>query len=608
MIAAEIGIEYEDRSLTMIRFPRRRKALSGLVLATLFGPLGWSATLHADRLADALEIVPDDAVAWMVIPSLSALNADLGDMLDRANRPELAVAGRPIDVIISQFGIAAGFDERGSLAAWAESGESLSNGDGVVAVPVEDATRFIDANFEADASEGASAHRTRDGEIVHLKVADAHVLIASREDLLTAWKPSRTLADGLSKGFGPDATKGMRQADVVIRIDGGTLQSTRDAAIDAAEANAPAAGMAGLADFGMGSMIDRLGSDAAELVIAVDVDALAIGVRSWTRFDAGGPMSALAAKIEAPAAGASESVLDRLPNQRFYMAMGVDFDGLGGYPGMMELLSVMDVDATIMPDWMSKIGPSMHGMEFAMYPSKLGVAMGGALNDASLILLTDDPDAVRSAMADAVPAMSGVTGALERKTTWQNDVKQRKGGVADEFEMTAAIAKAKQRDDSGTVGDASLQLTIEKMMFGPRGLKGLGRVVGGGYVMTFSRRPDVLARAVEAGTTAPGLDADPTLTSMRSWLPANPDVEMFIDVGQLGRLARQVASLVPGADGLVPELPTDMPPIGFGLAFGPADGEARLEWAMVVPSEVVGLAVGNAISQAMGDVRGEGGG
>ena len=608
MIAAEIGIEYEDRSLTMIRIPRRRKALSGLVLATLFGPLGWSSTLHADRLADALEIVPDDAVAWMVIPSLSALNADLGDMLDRANRPELAVAGRPIDVIISQFGIAAGFDERGSLAAWAESGESLSNGDGVVAVPVEDATRFIDANFEADAAEGASAHRTRDGEIVHLKVADAHVLIASREDLLAAWKPSRALADGLSKGFGPDATKEMRQADVVIRIDGGTLQSTRDAAIDAAEANAPAAGMAGLADVGMGSMIDRLGSDAAELVIAVDVDALAIGVRSWTRFDAGGPMSALAAKIEAPAAGASESVLDRLPNQRFYMAMGVDFDGLGGYPGMMELLSVMDVDATIMPDWMSKIGPSMHGMEFAMYPSKLGVAMGGALNDASLILLTDDPDAIRSAMADAVPAMSGVTGALERKTTWQNDVKQRKGGVADEFEMTAAIAKAKQRDDSGTVGDASLQLTVEKMMFGPRGLKGLGRVVGGGYVMTFSRRPDVLARAVEAGTTAPGLDADPTLTSMRSWLPANPDVEMFIDVGQLGRLARQVASLVPGADGMVPELPTDMPPIGFGLAFGPADGEARLEWAMVVPSEVVGLAVGNAISQAMGDVRGEGGG
>ncbi|MAH67374.1 MAG: hypothetical protein CMJ27_13535 [Phycisphaerae bacterium] len=591
----------------MIRSSRRRRTLSGLVLASLFSPLGWSSTVHADRLADALGIVPDDAVAWLVIPSLSALNADLGDMLDRANRPELAVAGRPIDVIISQFGIAAGFDERGSLAAWAESGESLAEGDGVIAVPVEDASRFIDANFEPDAAEGASAHRTRDGEVVHLRVAEAHVLISSREDLLTDWKPSQNLADELSKGFGPDASRGMRQADLVMRVDGGTLQSTRDAAIEAAEANAPAAGMAGMADLGMGSMIDRLGSDAAELVIAIDVDALAIGVRSWTRFDADGPMSALASKIEAPVGPASESVLGRLPNQRFYMAMGVDFDGLGGYAGMMRLFSALDVDATMVPGWMSKIGPSMHGMEFAMYPSKLGVAMGGALNDASLILLTDDPDAVRSAMADAVPAMSGVTGALERKTTWEKDVKQRKGGIADEFEMTAAIAKAKQRDDSGTVGEASLQLTVEKMMFGPRGLKGLGRVVGGGYVMTFSRRPDVLARAVEAGVGTPGLDADPTLTSMRSWLPANPDVEMFIDVGQLGRLARQVASLVPGADGMVPELPADMPPIGFGLAFGPVDGEARLEWAMVVPSEVVGLAVGNAISQAMEGVRGEGG-
>ena len=120
----------------MIRSSRRRRTLSGLVLASLFSPLGWSSTVHADRLADALGIVPDDAVAWLVIPSLSALNADLGDMLDRANRPELAVAGRPIDVIISQFGIAAGFDERGSLAAWAESGESLAEGDGVIAVPV----------------------------------------------------------------------------------------------------------------------------------------------------------------------------------------------------------------------------------------------------------------------------------------------------------------------------------------------------------------------------------------------------------------------------------------------------------------------------------------
>ena len=608
MIAAAIGIEYEDRSMNMIRSSRRRRGLSAFTIATVLGPFGWASTLHGDRFADALDIVPGDAVAWLVIPSLSALNADLGDLLDRANRPELAVAGRPLDVIISQFGIAAGFDERGSLAAWSRSGESLADGDGVVAVPVEDATRFIDANFEADAAEGPSAHRTRDGEIVHLKVAAGHVLISPREDLLAAWKPSVGMADELAGRFDADAMDGMRQADLVLRIDGGTLQSTRAAAIAAAEANVPATGMAGMGDLGMGSMVDRLGSDAAELVIALDVDALAIGIRGWTRFDADGPMSALASRIDAANGDASNAVLGRLPNQAFYMAMGVDLDGLGGYSGMMGLLAALDVDTTVMPGWMSRIGPSMRGVEFAMYPSKLGVAMGGALNDASLILLTDDPDAVRATMADAVPAMSGVTGALERKTAWRSDVEQRRGGVADEFEMSAAIAKANQRDDTGTVGEASMQLTAEKMMFGPRGLKGLGRVVGGGYVMTFSRRPDVLARASEAGVSAPGLDEDPVLTSMRSWLPTDPDVEMFIDVGQLGRLARQVASLVPGADGVVPELPTDMPPIGFGLSFGPVADAAHLEWAMVLPSEVVGIAVGSVISEAMGNLRGEGGG
>ena len=101
----------------------------------------------------------------------------------------------------------------------------------------------------------------------------------------------------------------------------------------------------------------------------------------------------------APVAPASESVLGRLPNQRFYMAMGVDFDGLGGYAGMMGLLSALDVDATVMPAWMSTIGPSMHGMEFAMYPSKLGVAMGGGREGA--------PSAVAAAVVKPVTRGGG---------------------------------------------------------------------------------------------------------------------------------------------------------------------------------------------------------
>ena len=54
-----------------------------------------ATTVAADELADVLGLVPDDAVAWAVIPNLSRTNADLSDLIDRADRPELAVAGRP---------------------------------------------------------------------------------------------------------------------------------------------------------------------------------------------------------------------------------------------------------------------------------------------------------------------------------------------------------------------------------------------------------------------------------------------------------------------------------------------------------------------------------
>ena len=555
----------------------------------------------ADRLDEALGLVPSDAVAWAVVPSMSALNADLADMLDRANRPELAVAGRPIDVLVSQFGISAGFDERGSLVAWTMSAAALTDGEGVMAIPVEDADRFIQANFKPDPKQEPMAYRWKDGELVFVKSIETHVLISVQRAYLADWKPDAGTSASLQRRFGADATMAMRSTDLLMWIDGSVLEKTREAAIAAAEANELEIGMAGL---GGNDLIQRLGEDAEDFVISVDVDALAIGVRSWTRFSSDGAWSSLAKDATG---GLDRPLLGRIPRQPFYMAMGVDFAGFGGYQGMMDVLEVLDVDQGMFPAWMAAIGPSMRGMEFAMYPSKLGVAMGGALNDASLLLDTTDPETLRRTIGTAIEGMQGVTGAIERKTAWETDAKQRKGGTADEFTMTSEIAPSDRRTAAGTVGDASLQLTVEKMLYGPRGLKGLGQVIGDGYVMTFSRRPDVLQRAMEAGTAGGGLSSDPVLVSMQSWLPPNPDFEMFIDVGQLGKLARQIAALFPGGSEMIPALPRSMPPIGVGVAFGLVDQKASLEWALVVPSEVVGVAVGNAIEQMIAPPGAEGG-
>lgn len=598
-----LDVEYGPwSSVMLIRFlPVARWRVLAPVLGLLAASLIFVRPAVADRLEDALGLVPSNAVAWGAIPSMSGLNADLADMLDRANRPELAVAGRPIDVLVSQFGISAGFDERGALVAWTTSAAAMTEGDGVIAIPVEDAGRFIQANFKPDPKEQAMAYRWKDGELVFVKSIDTHVLISTRREYLVEWKPDAGTFGALEGRFGTDAAKEMRSTDLLFWIDGGVLAKTREAAIAAADANDLEIGVAGLAG---NEAMQRLGDDAEDFVISVDVDALAIGLRSWTRFSSGGAWSNLA---KSATGGLDRPLLGRLPMQAFYMAMGIDFAGFGGYQGMMDVLEVLDIDTSELPDWMATIGPSMRGMEFAMYPSKLGVAMGGALNDASLLMDTTDPEALRNAIGTAIEGMQGVTGAIERKTVWETDATQRKGGTADEFAMTAEIAPSNRRTDEGTVGDASLQLTVEKMLFGPRGLKGLGQTVGDGYVMTFSRRPDVLQRSIQAGTAGVGLSSDPVLASMQSWLPADPDFKMFIDVGQLGKLARQIAALFPGGAGLIPELPLTMPPIGVGVAFGLVDEKASLEWAVVVPSEVVGVAVGNAIEQMIAPPGAEGG-
>ena len=159
----------------------------------------------ADDLAGVLDLVPAEAVAWAVSPNLSRLNADLSDLIDRANRPELAIAGRPVDVMVSQFGVAAGFDERGSFAIWSPSIEDLQIGAGVVAVPVEDATRFLEANFKPEPDGGPGAVRRPDGTLLFSRTLEGHVLLAPRRDLVDSWKASDTGVTRLTGVFGAPA-------------------------------------------------------------------------------------------------------------------------------------------------------------------------------------------------------------------------------------------------------------------------------------------------------------------------------------------------------------------------------------------------------------------
>ncbi len=346
--------------------------------------------------------------------------------------------------------------------------------------------------------------------------------------------------------------------------------------------------------------LEAMAGGAADVAIAIDADALALGVRGWTRYAADSPIATLASEGRP----VPRPVLSALPEGPYYLAFGLDVASFGGASGIERIAGMMGDD--LLDSLLMSFVRDVDAIAFATRPSKLGVAMGGMLNDASLVYVASDPQATRDAFESAMLGIDGVDGAIARSAAITRDATQRRGGVADEITMTADIAPESDRQPDARVGDASIQLTAERMIFGPRGWLGLGRVVDGAYVVTFSRRPDVMQATADAadgiagvGADGRGLAIDPTLVAMRGWLPDAPGLEVFIDVGRLTGLARQVASLIPGAEAAIPEVPETMPPIGFGLALRPVDGEARVSWGLVVPSEVIGAAVGAGMRQMM---------
>ena len=86
-----------------------------LAVALAFAP---AVPVPAGSLEDALRLVPADAAAAFVVPSVKAASDDLQLAIDRMGRAEAALGGRPIDLLKAQLRIGAGFDDRGAFATW----------------------------------------------------------------------------------------------------------------------------------------------------------------------------------------------------------------------------------------------------------------------------------------------------------------------------------------------------------------------------------------------------------------------------------------------------------------------------------------------------------
>ena len=557
-----------------------------MILHTLLGVLA----LHSGHghssgdLAKSLALVPPEAGALIAMPNLGRLNDDLGALIDATNQPAAVLAGRPIEMMKATFGFGAEFNEAGSMLIWLQP-NSAEDGSlaPVYLIPTANPQAFLKANFTAD----GSGWRNNDTELLYARPCSEHLLLSPVEQFATTYDPKSGSADRVLTRHGSNRAEALAKTDVLAWIDGTTLRTMSDQYEKMAQDIPFSDGR---------SFPPAVASAFDDSLILVDFDPLGLSVRKFTQFD---PESEFGSLLKG--AKGTEAPLGRLPLAPFYFAMSMDIAGMGGMKTLHRIFEVMGGTSEDLPKAIMAPELEVDAIEAAVYPSRLGIALGGFFNDSALIMAGPDPQALEDHFRSTLKGLDGERGGVRYETTWTDDKPLRTGGATDAFQVKETVLPPSQQGSKKGFGDAALQRMFMQTLFGSRGLAGFAGTEGDAFILTFSQRPDVWNRALaSAPGTSSSLGKDPVLASMRAWLMADPDIEFAIGFGSLGKLLNQLARSFPMIEpDQMPQIPEGTPPVVVNLGYR----DSTAEMALVVPSGVIALGIEQAMKEASGNGR-----
>lgn len=591
--------------------------IAGVFAVTLFiAPLA-----HADRWDDALALVPPTAQSALIVPSPKQASDDLQQGIERMGRQEVAMGGRPIDLLRAQLGIGAGFDDKGMLVAWSQSGTMGTQW--ALMVPVTDANAFIRSTLkggEGEPAPDAVYTPVPGGPPVYARTVGKHVLVSVDNSLVKGYAPGTGLAPVLAANFNARGQQVARSGDVLLwaghEMFKGYAKSMRDQAANVAQllGTPDQSGKSQPVDAYVQQLQQMSEASAAvveqiaDAAVTADFDAMGVGLRSFVRFV---PESSIATAIPKSAQPVSDKdaaamLVNLLPGARFYLAGGVDVRAMGGLANLRKAISALPMSNSVqIPAWLDAVQDKIDGIQCALYPSKLPVLTGGLVNDASLVIRTKDAAAVRNALRDWVNAQQGsVRPGIKVEATWEESRQVKEGLGAAAFAVKETVVSAAE------VGDPMPRLAMQ-MVVGARGLHGLAAEVPGALVVTFSQRADVLERAMKAAkegmatSTAQGAAAEAAAGTLASqgvikafgpWLMPDPDGVVFLGIGELMVAAQQIAASMPGGSPDMVPLP-DGPVEPIGAASRARDGS--WEAALMIPSTAMALGYDAVLKQML---------
>ncbi len=537
------------------------------------------ATFGQSPAEEMLKLIPPDAPAAIVIPNLKAASDHITQMLEGMDRANLLMGSRPIDQAKSTTGFNVGINDAGGMALvfGAAKPENNEPAPFAVLVPVSDAQSFLDGNFS---SHEKDAYKRADGSILYAKALGSHLVLSPNPGMARAYDAGAGLVETAKFALGQRGIDLMRLGEVFII---GRPESFKNA-VKAMEDKSP---MPLPLPFGNLSTLPMM-QQMQMGVAVIDFDPLGFIARTFATFKADSPAAQLN-KLPPQVGGASSSLLSRLPGKPFYFAASADVAGFGGTSGLNTFMQLIGLPATALPAWVTQA----NGLQFAAYPSPAGLA-GGLLNDAVLVLQTSQPDQLKATIKEQMLAMQNPANGTTHQVKWEENHKvSETAGAADAYEIKVVDVSPDQ---------AQFQM-VSQYIFGRAGWRGFVKSTKDAVIVTFSQRPAVLDAALQAASNAAGatqLGATASIKTMRNMMPATSGAEVYINVAQLFQMVKQVAASF-GAQGRMPELDANLPPIGFGAALQ----DRGLETSLVIPAGILAVTIDQAMQQMANRDHGE---
>ncbi len=511
-----------------------------------------------------LRVIPPDVHAAFIVPNLKHASGDHTRLLEGMDRANLLLGLRPIDQFKSVTGFIVGLDDHGSAAiVVVDAGNPAEHRPArtVTIVPVTNAQEFIEGNLLEVVEGEPDARERADGLVVYVKALSAHVIMG--EDMQTVRGYSER--DGFERVLNNAA--GERAAILTAGEFGVIIRQPAIAAMkqsllrQAEQANVMLPGVAVLAQ--------EIADDVDLLAMSIDCDPLAVIVRSFVRFRDEADFGKLAPAQ--PPAGRS---LSRLPSKPYAMALSVNLAALGGEGMLHGATQAIGDPPNALPEWMTKTT----AFDFAIAPSPAGAA-GGLLNEAMLVLASDDPAAVRESIKRDVLSLQN-NPTITREAKWSDD--QPLSSASNELTADAWEVR------TVSVPPELAQIeVIERFLFGTAGMRGYVRQEPRTVLMTFSQRPAVLEALTQSVRQVSALSAPPdagfggsaTIRTMRKWMPAQRVIEVYLHAAA----ARQMLAPFFAGAGVLPEFSAGLPPIGAAMDVSPQ----RTDATVIVPAGVL---------------------